>query len=307
MNAKRALVLIPFLVQALSGSGQGPNRLQSNLQIVNIESKKVQTILSLKQHIEAPNWSKDGSFFIVNSKGRLYTVPLNGKNELTEINTDFADQCNNDHGISPDGKYLVISHNKPVGNGRSSSIYLVPLTGGKPVEVTTKSPSYWHGWSPDGQTLTYCAERDGNYDVYTIPVSGGKEIRLTTAEGLDDGPEYSHDGKYIYYNSFKNGSMQLWRMKTDGTEQKQLTNDALSNWFPHPSPDGKWVVFISYLQDQGQSHPFGKNVKLRLMSLEDNTIVDLTDAFYGGQGSINVPSWSPDSKQVAFVTYKELN
>ena len=306
MNAKITIVafsLIPAIADTFS---QVPENLQSNLQTVNIESKQIKTILSLNQHIEAPNWSRDGSYFIVNSKGKLYSIDTVGNKELQQINTDFADQCNNDHGISPDGKQLVISHNKQVGNGRSSSIYLLPINGGKPVEVTMQSPSYWHGWSPDGQTLTYCASRNGNFDVYTIPVSGGTETRLTFDTGLDDGPEYSHDGKYIYYNSFKTGTMQLWRMNSNGTVQTQLTNDALSNWFPHPSPDGRWIVFISYLDNHGQDHPFGKPVKLRLMSLSDNSISDLTDVFFGGQGTINVPSWSPDSKQVAFVAYKDL-
>lgn len=306
MLVKYALIILP-IIQTLHSFSQVPDNLQSSLKVVDIESKQIQTILSVKQHIEAPNWSKDGSYFIVNSNGKLYRIAKTGDTELTEINTGFADQCNNDHGISPDGKQLAISHNKPIAGGRSSSIYLVPIKGGKPVEVTTQTPSYWHGWSPDGKNLAYCAERDGNYDVYTIPVSGGKETRLTTAKGLDDGPDYSPDGKHIYYNSFSSGNMHLWRMKADGTEQEQLTNDAYSNWFPHPSPDGKWIVFISYMQDQGQSHPFGKDVKLKLMSLKDKSIIDLTEVFYGGQGTINVPSWSPDSKQVAFVSYKVLD
>ena len=306
MNAKLVFLIIPFIQATFNSFSQVPDKLQSNLQVIDIESKQIRTIVSLNQHFEAPNWSRDGNYFIVNSNGKLYSVATLGNKELTEINTEFADQCNNDHGISPDGKHLVISHNKTMAEGRSSSIYILPINGGKPVEVTTRSPSYWHGWSPDGQTLAYCASRDGNFDVYTIPVSGGQETRLTFDKNLDDGPEYSHDGKYIYYNSFKTGTMQLWKMNSDGTEQKQLTDDALSNWFPHPSRDGRWIVFISYLENQGQAHPFGKSVKLRLMSLSDNSISDLTEVFYGGQGTINVPSWSPDSKQVAFVTYKDL-
>lgn len=299
-------VLFLMILSAGYGFAQEPDakKIQSHLKVVTIASKEIETVLSLKQHVEAPNWSKDGTYFVVNSNGLLYRVPRSGNVKLSLINTGFADHCNNDHGISPDGQLLAISHNKPLNGGRSSAIYTVPISGGKPVEITKDVPSYWHGWSPDGKILTYCAERNGNFDVYTIPATGGKEIRLTTDKGLDDGPEYSPDGKFIYYNSFKNGSMQLWRMKADGTEQVQLTNDAYSNWFPHPSPDGKWIVFISYMQNQGQNHPFGKDVKLRLLSLTDQSITDLTEVFFGGQGTINVPSWSADSKQVAFVTYE---
>ncbi|MEY4728724.1 MAG: hypothetical protein RLZZ390_1248, partial [Bacteroidota bacterium] len=184
-----------------------------------------------------------------------------------------------------------------------SAIYILPIQGGEPRRVTSEVMSFWHGWSPDGKRLAYCAERNGNYDVYTIGVEGGKETRLTTDAGLDDGPDYSPDGKYIYYNSYKSGHMQIWRMHTDGSNQEQLTFDENSNWFAHPSPDGKWIVYIAYLSDEKQQHLFGKQVKLRLMDLTTKAIRDLTPAFYGGQGTINVPSWSPDSKKIAFVSY----
>ena len=183
-----------------------------------------------------------------------------------------------------------------------SRIYVLPISGGKPRLITPLAPSYWHGWSPDGKTLAYCAERNGNFDVYTIPVRGGKEKRLTTAPGLDDGPDYSPDGKYIYFNSERTGLMQIWRMKPDGSDQEQITSDDYNNWFAHPSPDGRWIVFLSYAKDV-KGHPPGKNVMLRLMSLSDRKIQVLAK-LYGGQGTINVPSWSPDSRNVAFVSYQ---
>ena len=174
------------------------------------------------------------------------------------------------------------------------------------MKITEKTPAYWHGWSPDGKTLAFVGERNGDYDIYTIPVNGGEETRLTTSKGLDDGPDYSPDGKNIYFNSYQSGHMHIWRMDVDGNNQIQLTNDSYSNWFPHPSPNGKYIVYISYLQDQEQGHPFGKDVKLRIMDLKTQKIRDLTDVFFGGQGTINVSSWSPDSKEVAFVSYKIL-
>ena len=181
---------------------------------------------------------------------------------------------------------------------------MLPIEGGVPRKVTDQVPSYWHGWSPDGNTLAYCAERNGNYDIYTIDVNGGEETRLTSTEGLDDGPEYSPDGKYIYFNSYRTGHMQLWRMKADGSDPEQLTFDENSNWFPHVSPDNKWVAYIAYTSDQKQDHLFGKDVKLRLMNLKTKEIKDLTPVFFGGQGTINVPSWSPDSKKIAFIGYQ---
>ena len=184
-------------------------------------------------------------------------------------------------------------------------MYVVPIGGGRPRRVTKYFPSYWHGWSPDGKTLAFVGQRNGDFDIYTIPVTGGDETRLTTAPGLDDGPDYSPDGKYIYFNSERTGHMQIWRMHADGSAQEQITFDDFNNWFPHISPDGKWMVFLTYGADV-TGHPENKDVMLRLMPLDpkssDKKIAVLAKLF-GGQGTINVPSWSPDSKQVAFVSY----
>lgn len=276
----------------------------SYIQTVDIETGRIETVLTIDDHFEAPNWHLD-NYLIVNSKGKLYTLDLKTK-DLELLDTGFADQNNNDHGISPDNQWLAISHNDvtdPSPKSYKSAIYVLPIEGGKPRRITSEVMSFWHGWSPDGKRLAYCAERNGNYDVYSISVDGGKEKRLTTAEDLDDGPDYSPDGKYIYYNSYKSGHMQIWRMRTNGKKKEQLTFDENSNWFPHPSPDGKWIVYIAYTSDQKQNHLFGKQVKLRLMNVETKKIKDITPVFFGGQGTINVPSWSPDSKKLAFVSY----
>jgi Tol biopolymer transport system component len=179
---------------------------------------------------------------------------------------------------------------------------VLPISGGAPRRITPLAPSYWHGWSPDGKTLAYCAERNGEYDVYTIPAEGGEERRLTTAPGLDDGPEYSPDGQFIYFNSERTGAMQIWRMQPDGSRQEQVTSDENNNWFAHPSPDGKWIVFLTYSKDV-KGHPEDKDVMLRVMPTGGGEIQVLAKLF-GGQGTINVPSWSPDSRSVAFVSYQ---
>jgi Tol biopolymer transport system component len=215
------------------------------------------------------------------------------------IDTGFATGCNNDHGLSPDGRWLAISDQS---QGGKSVIYILPVEGGTPRRITPLAPSYWHGWSPDGRTLAYCAERNGAFDVYTISVDGGEETRLTTAPGLDDGPEYSPDGQYIYFNSERTGRMQIWRMKTDGSSQEPVTADGYNNWFPHLSPDGKWIVFLSY-EPEVKGHPANKDVMLRLMPAGGGEIRVLAKLF-GGQGTINVPSWSPDSGSLAFVSYQ---
>ncbi len=189
-------------------------KLESTLETISIASFDRRVVYHTNKHIEAPNWTPDGKSLIYNSGGQLYKIPVEG-GESELIPTGFAKRINNDHGISPDGTMLVISDGTET---RRSLIYTLPIEGGDPKKITPVGPSYWHGWSPDGSTLTYCAERNGNYDIYTIPVRGGKEIRLTTTEGLDDGPEYSPDGKYIYFNSVRTGTMQIWRMKPDGSD-----------------------------------------------------------------------------------------
>jgi Tol biopolymer transport system component len=153
--------------------------------------------------------------------------------------------------------------------------------------------------------LAYCAERNGNLDVYTISVQGGEEKRLTTTKGVDDGPEYSPDGKYIYFGSERTGTMQIWRMQPDGSQQEQVTFDDFNNWFPHPSPDGKFLVFLSY-EKAVTGHPPNQPVRLRLMPVAGGAIQELARLF-GGQGTINVPSWSPDSREVAFVSYELIS
>lgn len=298
---KRFLIL--FLLVQLSLSAQIPDgkKVVSSLYVYSLETATSKLILKENRHFEAPNWSPDGSFLLINSNGQLEKIGLDGKN-LGVLNTGNVQRANNDHGYSFDGRTLFLSSGNPNGKG-GSYIFKVPASGGNPIQITPLSPSYWHGVSPDGKWIVYCAERHDNYDVYKMHVDGGDEIRLTFTEGLDDGPEYSPDGKYIYFNSYRTGTMQIWRMHPDGSNPEQMTFDDRSNWFAHISPNNKVATIITYMSDQGQSHPFGKQVKLRLLDLETKKIIDLTEEFYGGQGTINVPSWSPDGTRFAYVKY----
>lgn len=250
-------------------------------------------------HFEAPNWTRDGQAFLFNRDGHIERLPRDSSTPEI-IDTGAENRCNNDHGISPDGKQLAISDNSQ--GDRQSMVYVLPITGGSPRRLTPKSPSYWHGWSPDGKTLAFVGQRNNDFDIYTVPVTGGEETRLTTAKGLDDGPEYSPDGKYIYFNSERTGHMQIWRMNADGSEQVQITKGDQNDWFPHISPDGKQMVFVSF-DPSVTGHPPNKDVQIRMMSLADGKITVLSKLF-GGQGTMNVPSWAPDSTKFAFVSYE---
>ena len=274
----------------------------SHLETIDVFSGTRTLLHTFDFVIEAPNWTRDGRYLVYNAHGRLFTFELK-TGAITEINTDFAIDCNNDHVLSPDNTELAISHF--TNDDATSRIYIVPFTGGQPRLVTEKGPSYLHGWSPDGQHLTYCAERNGQYDIYTIRIDGSDETQLTNNTGLDDGPEYSPEGQYIWFNSTRTGLMQVWRMRNNGSEPTHMVKENANCWFPHVSPDGKWVIYIAYDKEEVKAgdHPPNKNVELRLIPIEggvSKTIVKL----FGGQGTINVNSWAPDNRTIAFVSYQ---
>ncbi len=274
-----------------------PARLRSVLEVVPIASMDRRVIYHATNHMEAPNWSPDGRFFVWNSGGRIYRLDRDAL-QPEIVDTGFATRCNNDHGISPDGKLLAISDQSQTGQ---SLIYTLPIAGGLPRLITFQGPSYWHGWSPDGKSIAYCAERNGEFDVYTIAIDGGIERRLTDAPGLDDGPEYSPEGRTIYFNSERDGPMRIWRMNADGASPRALTSSDDNDWFPHPSPDGRRLAFLSY-EPGVKGHPANQPVRIRLMPAAGGEPAVLA-RLHGGQGTINVPSWSPDSREVAFMSY----
>jgi TolB protein len=279
--------------------------LGSLLEIVDVATGHREIVASAQGSWQAPNWTPDGKTLIYNASGKLYNFDLATK-QSTLLNTDFALKNNNDHVLSFDGKQIGISHHAADAKGQSV-VYTVPVTGGIPKRITDKSPSYFHGWSPDNQFLLYTGERNSDFDIYKISKDGGKEIQLTNTKGLDDGSEYSSDGKYIYFCSARTGKMQVWRMDPDGKNQTQLTFDEMNNWFPHVSPDNKWLVFISFPKEMAaDKHPFYERVYLRLMAAAGGE-PKVISYLYGGQGTMNVPSWSPDSKKIAFVSNGAFN
>ncbi|MEO6219986.1 MAG: DUF5050 domain-containing protein [Ginsengibacter sp.] len=301
-------VMHPYTSNPHIVNNPGNDVLGSRLEIVDVANGKRRVIHQAKGRFEAPNWMPDGKKLLFNEGGSLYTIPVTGGTP-EKLNTGSVASINNDHMISYDGKMLAISSRKDTLPGSSSAVYTLPLTGGEPRLITKETPSYLHGWNPNNKELAIVAKRNGekNYNLYKVNLKDGKESALTTNKtGHVDGPEYSPDGKYIYYNANASGTMQIWRMKPDGSGKEQLTFDEYHNWFPHISPDGNLMVFISFPPDiDPDEHPSYKEVMLRMMKLNAPAAPKVIAYLFGGQGTINVTSWSPDSKYLAFVSNSE--
>lgn len=279
-------------------------KVTSYLEIFDISTRERKVIKEFPYLIEAPDWTPDGKWLVYNSEGLIYRLPISSPERTELIDTGFATKCNNDHLVSPNGELLAVSH-RSLPEGKPT-IFVLPFSGGEPIQVAPAEPSYLHGWSPDGKSLTYCANRCGEMDVYTISIDGSGETRLTTSLGLNDGPEYAPSGEFIWFNSVRTGLMQIWRMKSDGDEQKQMTfDDDRNSWFPHLSPNGDHVVYIAYRKGDLEPHEHlrYKHVEIRLISTSGGKPEVLLNLF-GGQGSFNVNSWAPDSRRFAFVSYK---
>jgi len=295
-------LLLSCLVCGLAhGQSASPPKVVSSLQTIEVTAgpaAQPTVVYSKPGYFEAPNWTRDGASLLFDEGGKIMTVPVTGGTP-SPLDIGAATRCNGSHGLSPDGKLLAITCNMPDLPG--SRVYLVPSTGGVPRLLTQTPNSYWHSWSHDGRTILFTRPDHGSINIMSIAFDGGPETPLTSGSGTNDDPDFAPDG-LIYFNSDRSGSMQIWRMRPDGSHPEQITSDSLVNWTPHVSPDGKYMVFLSY-ENGVTGHPANKPVMLRLMSLRDRKMRELVH-FVGGSGSINVPSWAPDSRRLAFVSYQ---
>jgi regulation of enolase protein 1 (concanavalin A-like superfamily) len=287
---------------------------RSKVSIFDLKSGAIRTVYTAEGVMEAPNWSRDGKYLLVNTQGHLYRLALGGGDVKPEpVGLDAALRCNNDHDLSRDGKLIALSASSP--SSRQSQVYVANADGSGARLLVAPSPSYFHGWAPDGQHLAFVGQRDGKFNLFRVPVGGGPEERLTSNSPYDDGPDYSPDGKWIYFNSNRSGSWHVWRMPAEGAgandaKAQQVTNDELEDWFPHPSPDGKKLLVFSFPKGTTTHNDRMEGVQLRLIPLPGATIkpakLKNLATFYGGQGTINVNSWAPDSKSFAFVIYEPV-
>jgi TolB protein len=296
-------------------------RYRSKISIYDLRDRSTKTIYAADHVFEAPNWTSDGKYLISNSGGRLYRIPVDVADATPmPIAIDTTLRLNNDHAPSPDAKLIAFSASSAT--SRQSQVYLADADGSNVRLMVKATPSYFHGWSPDGRYLAYVHQHPGpngtpaNYDIFRVPVGGGEPEQLDSNPGYDDGPDYSPDGKWIYFNSDRSGGWDIWRIPADGAgpdDQKaqRVTSDELEDWFPHPSPNGKWLLFLSFPKGTATHDDRMPGTQLRMMPLPGAHLkqppkIEVLTTFFGGQGSINVNSWSPDSKRFAFVIYDLL-
>jgi TolB protein len=302
------LVALCFNLRPVAGqSASAPERqprqaspvVTSFLQTINTDSGDATVVFTEQGRFMAPNWSRDGKSLVFTESGHIATIPITGGTPRV-LNVGNLTGCSGSHGFSPDGKWFALTcASTDLADRR---VYIIPAEGGTPRPLT-QNTAWFHSWSPDGKTILFTrGGPHGSGNFYAISVDGGPETALTTGDGLNDDPDYTPDGKYIYFNTDRWGGMQIGRMRLDGSQVEQVTFDEFKNWTPHPSPDGKSIVFLSY-DPRVTTHAANKKITLRILSTSDNKIRTIFHLI-GGDGSMNVPNWSPDSKSLAFVSYQ---
>jgi hypothetical protein len=319
-NGIETAVFSNVSLQAIPAARTPPPSYRSRIVIFDLRDKSIRTVYQADTVWEAPNWSPDGKYLLANSGGRIYRIAVDGGAAPEAVNIDSSLRLNNDHAPSPDGKMIAFSASSPT--SRSSQVYLANADGSNAHQMVSTTPSYFHGWSPDGKYLAYVYQHPAangvpsNYDIFRIPAAGGPSEQLDSNPGYDDGPDYSPDGKWIYFNSDRSGSWDVWRIPADGAgpnDQKaeQVTSDEMEDWFPHPSPDSKWLLFLSFAKGTATHNDKLPGTQIRMMPMPGDRVaktpqIQVLTTFFGGQGTINVNSWSPDSTRFAYVIYEPL-
>lgn len=303
--------------QAAASARQAETQLRSKIYIYNVADGQSRLAFTDDSIWEAPNWSPDGKYLISNHNGAIYKLVFqpDGTLKPEELEVSAYLNCNNDKSLSPDGKQLAFSASTSSSHG--SEVFIAKADGTGAKQMTTVAPSYFHGWSPDGKTIAFVAYRNGSqhFNIYTMPTAGGSETTRTDVPFHNDGPDYSPDGKWIYINSDRSGKEAIWRFpaKAQGAPNQgaeMVLSDGLEDWFPHISPNGKRMVYIGYPAGTPTHNSRELQVELKLTSVNGGQVDKNAHTIVttmGGQGSLNVNSWAPDSEHFAYVNYVAMH
>ena len=253
--------------------------------------------------LEAPNWLAAADALLLNGNGRLSRISLSDA-QLHPVPIAGIPPINNDHVLDPDGRHVYLSAD-------DGHLYRAPLAGGTAIRISDADDlmHFLHGVDPAGTRLAFVgvprrqAPGAAQALIHTMSSAGGDYRRLAHRHGAADGCEYSPDGRWLYFNvDAFDGRMQLARMRPDASELAQLTFDNCANWFPHLSPDGTRLVYLAFPPGT-QGHPSDVWVEIKLIDLPEWRPGKTLARVFGGQGTMNVNSWSPDGERFAYVAY----
>lgn len=292
----------------------------SRVHVYDVETRTARLVFASDTVlVEAPN-VLDADTLVLNGDGDLWLLPLPeagivlDETALVPVPMDGVPEINNDHVLDPSGESVVVS-------ARDGELYRVPLpAGGAGVRITDTARAlpvvrkyYLHGIAPDGSALAAIVgdlSEDGVWttDVALVDPVTGEPTFLTRDEHPTDGCSYAGDVLLFNTERFTPGTAQLAALRDGSTEPVQITGDERVNWFPHVSPDGIHLLYLSY-EPGVQGHPADHRVELRLLpgvlarGARIAVVPETLVALDGGQGTVNVPPWAPDSSWFAYCDY----
>lgn len=211
-----------------------------------------------------------------------WSIPL-----LTGINRIY------NHRLSPDGKNLAYIWNRE----GFSDVYICPSQGGWPRRITFDRPArqYWWDeiprWSPDGGWLAFCM----NKQAYLAPVSGSIPNRISNIIKTSTTPRWLPDGEHLLITIEQPDADRLYLISRDGSSLKALTDNSGDARDPQVSPDGKYVAYAHRSFDDLNRY------EIRIVDIAAGTSRELTGEVMQKDWQ---PRWSPDSKKIAYLSYK---
>jgi TolB protein len=150
--------------------------------------------------------------------------------------------------------------------------------------------------SPDGKTVAFASNRDGQWDLYMMELASGRVTRLTETREYDGAPSWAPDGKWLAYETYvgdgENGNLEVSiRSITSDQAPIRLTEHPAADFSPSWSPGGRLLAFVSSRE--------GKN-EIWLADL------DQTDSRFQKAGKMDAqeethPAWSPDGSSLAWI------